>query len=101
MNNPIIRVMFFTKDMDMHIMPVVVKDEVKKIFELNSKINDDLMLKGWEDLSLNLPEDAAYLNLLLNADTIEVNGGLFKIIERQIRANVPRGLWIMVEPIKG
>jgi len=99
MNNPTIRVMFFTRDVNMHITPVIVSNEVKKIFEENSKTNDDLITKGWEDFNLNLPEDAAYLNLLLNADTIEVNGGLFKIVERQIRANIPRGLWIMVEPI--
>lgn len=99
MNNSTIRVMFFIQDINMHITPVLVKSEVKKIFEENSKINDDLILKGWEDLSLNLPEDAAYMNLLINADTVEVNGGLFKIRERQIRANIPRGLWIMVEPI--
>ncbi|MDV3425862.1 MAG: hypothetical protein LIR50_01060 [Bacillota bacterium] len=98
MNNPTLRVMFFTRDIDMHIIPVIVNDEIKKIYEDNS-INDDLILKGWEDFNLNLPEDAAYLNILLNSDTIEVNGGLFKIVEKQVKANIPRGLWIMVEPM--
>lgn len=99
MNNPTLRVMFFKRDSDMHITPVVVKEEVKVIYEKNSNTNDDLIIKGWEDFNLNIPEDAAYLNILLNADTIEVNGGLFKIVEKQVRANIPRGLWIIVEPI--
>ena len=59
-----------------------------------------MIINGWEDLNLNQPEDVAYLNLLTYANTVEVNGGLYKIIERQVRANIPRGLWIMVEPIR-
>ncbi|MCY6485784.1 hypothetical protein OW763_15800 [Clostridium aestuarii] len=98
MEKPFMRVMFYPKGNPRK--PILADDEIKNTFGQTFKIYDDLIMTGYEDFNLAKPEDVAFLDLLMKADTVEVNGGEYKIVERQIRANKPRGLWIMVQPIE-
>lgn len=57
----------------------------------------DPLLNGYVDYDSE--KDAGYIQMLMSADLIEVNGGVFKVLRRELRANEPKLLSIYVEPL--
>lgn len=86
-----IRVSFFLND-----KIVAAGDELIDAMELSGI--DDPMFKGWD--YYDSEKDAGYIQMLMHADTVTINGGDFKVVNRHVRASKPHALWITVEPIK-
>jgi len=78
----------------------------KKIKEAVAKLNEDYAIRGHKIVDplfegwqyLDSEKDSGYIQMLMNADVVDVNGGEFRVLKRTLKASSPQGLWIEVEP---
>ncbi|NFF99380.1 hypothetical protein FDF69_07900 [Clostridium sporogenes] len=81
-----VRVQFFKGN-----KPFLATEEQKRSFK-EMKTPNPIVENGYIDLDMK--EDKAYIDILMNVDTVELFDGVYKIKDRQFRAMSPYALWI-------